>query len=677
MITWFNRMVLSPITRRLERSYFPYLLLVVSLFITVALTYYIAQQISEIDQLRFDAQSDHTINTVENAFETSITILRAGSGLISASEIVTEREFRAFAEKLQLRENYPGIQGIVYAIWVTDESQREDLYPTGDRSDYTKVIHLQPLDLRNQEAIGFDMYAEPVRHEAMERALETGQTAMSGKVKLVQEIDQDVQAGFLMYVPVYEGGVVPESPEERRASIQGFVYSPFRADDFFNTLRSRVGTGLVDFAIYDRSISEENLLYTSAERNVPDDLLTLYTKQTPLVIGGHDLIIVTFSTPFFNRTSEQFVVPIVFFGGLVLSFILFLLNYMQLRSQESKIEILEGITDGFISVNRKWKVKYVNQRGAAIFSTSPEELLNKPFWEKAPADIRSECAKECVKTMSDRKSRRIEMFFPSRNEWYLIRIYPSHHGLSLFFQDITDRKRMEDRKDEFISIASHELKTPITSIRGFVQLASQKLEKNELEPIPGYIDRILVYIDRLNSLISDLLDVSKIKARKLELHLEKFKLNDLVYDGTESIQHLMKKHRLVIRGALHEEVVGDRQRLGQVLTNLLSNAIKYSPLGEKIEIDVKKQSRNFLISVRDYGIGIEKYDQAKIFNRFFRSNRTPEEVTGLGIGLYVASEIVKYHGGKLTVKSTPGKGSIFQFTIPRRAKRKRRRNTRI
>lgn len=660
----------------MKRSYFPFFILGIGLFFTVLLTYYLSHQISEKDQLRFDAQTSQTRSTIENALDTYVTLLRASAGLMIASDEVTDQEFRTFVEKLDLRSRYPGVQGIGYSKKLESVDDLEGIFPTGEREEYHKIVFLEPADKRNLQAIGYDMFSEEVRREAMERARDTGLPAMTGKVTLVQEIDANIQAGFLIYVPVYDSDTIPLTVEARRELLRGFVYSPFRAGDFVNMILPQLENRLIEFAVFDSAeMNQEDLIYQTPSMAPLEHFYWTSRSQT-IDLGGRQWHLLTVPSQHFIRTSERYVVPIIFFTGLLMSVGLFVLNFLQLRSQETKIEILEGITDGFISLNRKWKVTYVNQRGAAIFEKEPRDLLNNNFWNQIPSTIITECAHECKKAMIDRTARKIEAYFSQRNEWYVIRMYPSHHGLSLFFQDITTQKKLEDRKDEFISIASHELKTPLTSIRGFVQLVANKLQKDDLQPIPGYIDRIIVYIDRLNSLISELLDVSKIKAGKLELHLEQFPLRELVVEATESMQHLLHTHRLLIKGSMNETIIGDKQRLGQVLTNLLSNAVKYSPYGEKVEIHIVKQSTAFVIKVKDYGIGIKKSDQKKIFNRFYRSAKTPEEVTGLGIGLYVASEIVKYHGGHLSVSSIPGKGSTFSFTIPRHAKRKRTKKLR-
>ena len=229
----------------------------------------------------------------------------------------------------------------------------------------------------------------------------------------------------------------------------------------------------------------------------------------------------------------------------------------------------------------------------------------------------------------------------------------------------------DELKNNFIRMASHELKTPITSMQGYVQLllAAYK-EDNEKNLSPLFVrsslNSIEKQIKRLTRLISELLDLSKIDAGQLKLNTELFSLNELAIDIVQDILHTNPHHSINLFHNLECGIYGDKDRIGQVLTNLLTNAIKYSPSSEKIDIWIKKATDNKVaISVKDYGIGIHKNEQDKIFERFYRIN-SPEMETypGFGIGLFIAKDIVQKHNGELTVESEIKKGSVFTFTLP-------------
>lgn len=231
--------------------------------------------------------------------------------------------------------------------------------------------------------------------------------------------------------------------------------------------------------------------------------------------------------------------------------------------------------------------------------------------------------------------------------------------------DITERKELEKRKDEFIGIASHELKTPLTSIKAYTQILLKKLEKVKDAEVKRYLNRMIQHIDDLNELISDLLDVSKIEQHKLLFNKQNLSIMDLVKEVVDDFSALQDTHKLILEGSTDKMILGDKQRIKQVLINFISNAIKYSPGENKVIIRVGDDNRCILISVQDFGIGIPKQYLCKIFDRFYRvPGERKETFPGLGLGLYISSEIIKRHGGSVWVKSKKNAGATFYLSIP-------------
>lgn len=231
--------------------------------------------------------------------------------------------------------------------------------------------------------------------------------------------------------------------------------------------------------------------------------------------------------------------------------------------------------------------------------------------------------------------------------------------------DITERKELEQRKDEFISMASHELKTPITSLKGFTHILQRRFTKHGDEQALQYLARIDKQVNKLTKLITDLLDISKIQAGKLEYQEERFDLDALIQEIVENLQETTQTHSLLLEGQAHVQVFGDKDRIGQVLINLLTNAIKYSPKADKVIVRVCKDSKNALVSVQDFGIGIAEVYQKKIFERFYQITDSEEKTyPGLGIGLYISNEIIKRQGGGMWLESKKGEGATFHFALP-------------
>lgn len=240
-------------------------------------------------------------------------------------------------------------------------------------------------------------------------------------------------------------------------------------------------------------------------------------------------------------------------------------------------------------------------------------------------------------------------------------------GNSAIARDISVTKELERRKDAFISMASHELKTPITGLKAFNQVLLKKFEGSTDTQTRHFLYKMDLQIDRLSNLVGELLDLSKIQLGKLDLEKSHFDFIDFIKEVVEEFQAATESHQIKTNFNDLETltVFGDKFRIGQVVSNLLSNAIKYSPDADVVDLTVKSHDNSVVVEVRDYGIGIAKKHQDKVFDRFFRAAGSDEKTfPGLGIGLSVASEIVKRHGGNIWVESTKGKGATFYFALP-------------
>ena len=231
------------------------------------------------------------------------------------------------------------------------------------------------------------------------------------------------------------------------------------------------------------------------------------------------------------------------------------------------------------------------------------------------------------------------------------------------FTDIEEQKQASKKKDEFISVASHELKTPLTSIQGYVQLLERSIASDDTSR--AYISRTLTQIKKLDVLIADLLDISKIESGKLKLNMTDFNFGEMLDDTLEMIRQTYPENQVTFAGNANVVVKGDKTRLEQVLVNFISNAIKYSPDSRQVEVIANTIDGNkLMVKVKDHGIGIARSDQALVFDKFFRSEQSSAKFQGLGIGLYICADILNRHHCDFGVDSEPGKGSTFYFAIP-------------
>jgi PAS domain S-box-containing protein len=231
--------------------------------------------------------------------------------------------------------------------------------------------------------------------------------------------------------------------------------------------------------------------------------------------------------------------------------------------------------------------------------------------------------------------------------------------------DITEQKNLQQQKDDFIGIASHELKTPVTSIKAYGQVLEKIMTKKGNTMEAGMMAKMDSQVNRLINLIGDLLDVTKINSGKLQFNNSEFDFNSLVKELVEILQHTTTKHTLVEQYSETGTVFADKERIGQVITNLITNAIKYSPNADKIIIQTGLKSNEVTVCIEDFGIGISGDKLDKVFEQFYRvSGDMQYTFPGLGLGLYISSEIIKREGGRIWVNSVEGKGSTFCFALP-------------
>ena len=239
------------------------------------------------------------------------------------------------------------------------------------------------------------------------------------------------------------------------------------------------------------------------------------------------------------------------------------------------------------------------------------------------------------------------------------------NGIIATYRDITDRKILEQQKDEFIGIASHELKTPVTSIKAYSQILQDVFSKAHDKKSVELLHKMEAQVDRLNVLIVDLLDFTRIEGGKLKFREEIYDMNKLIKEVAEEMQRASKTHKIKLKLNGQTKMYGDPFRVGQVITNILSNGIKYSPGAKEIIVSSKSEDDMVTVCVEDFGIGIDANLLDKVFDKFFRvTEPLLNTFPGLGLGLYIAAEIVKRQGGTISATSKKSKGSVFCFSLP-------------
>lgn len=231
--------------------------------------------------------------------------------------------------------------------------------------------------------------------------------------------------------------------------------------------------------------------------------------------------------------------------------------------------------------------------------------------------------------------------------------------------DIHEIKEIEHRKDQFIIAASHELKTPLTSLNIYLHLLSGNFKSGSQEKFDNYISGAISQVDKINGLINHLLDLSRIQSGSLDLECSVFSFGALVKSIVKKMGIIIPSHKIILKGKVSEKIKGDPERISQALENLLSNAAKYSKDQDKIIVELSRDNKHVKVSVTDFGIGIDSDHLSKIFERFYKIPGKKEETfPGMGIGLYLSQQIAKKHGGKISAESEKDKKTTFTLKIP-------------
>jgi PAS domain S-box-containing protein len=356
-----------------------------------------------------------------------------------------------------------------------------------------------------------------------------------------------------------------------------------------------------------------------------------------------------------------------------------LLSLIKEKNEElnDQIKQFEFVT-GFMPVqlwtaDTNGELDYVNDRTVDFFGLPAQNIIGQAWQTFVHPDDLAACIDVWVNSLTTGEPYQFEFRLRDKvgnYKWHLARALPfmSDGKIIKWFgtnTDINEQKQLQRQKDDFLGIASHELKTPVTSIKAYAQVLGAMLSKEGETKKADMVLRMDAQVNRLTNLIGDLLDVTKINSGRLQFNKTWFDFNKVIKETIEDLQHTTNKHTLMDDFAYAGKIYSDKDRISQVITNLITNAIKYSPHSDKIIISTKLEGREAVVCVQDFGIGIPVDKTDMVFEQFYRvSGNKQHTFPGLGLGLYISSEIIKREGGRMWVNSIEGKGSTFCFALP-------------
>jgi PAS domain S-box-containing protein len=632
-------------------------------------------------------------------------LLRAGAGLLDAFWPIQSDDWQRFTAQMRLATVYPGLQGVGFAA-------------RADQGDSFPVVFLEPLDESNRLALGFDPMSEPRRRAAMERARDTGDATLTAQIVLVQDSRRGLRtAGFLLFLPVYSSPALPETVAGRRATLRGFVYGPFRAEDFFRTTLADAGdTAFVE--VFDGgSPNTDTLLYRTANSEPPDAM----TETRHLSLAGHQWTVrVAMPATALSMTNSP--IPWIVLGGvsttLLLAGLAQALALSRQRLQEriradralvererQAAQVLENALDAYVAIDASDRIVEWNRQATTLFGWSAHEAIGRRLTETIiPADLR-ERHLTALGTFMERTEhpllgKRLEMPARCRDgseifvELSIVQIaVPAGPRFAASLRDITQSRRqaaeirllnetLEQRVAERtaqLEVANRELSTANRDLESFAYSVSHDL-RAPLRAIDGHVIRFLDEADakpeaqrhhagairrnlaRMSKLIDDLLNFALIGRRPLQ------KQQVVLWDLVRAVLHELPHSPTVVYEVSPDElraVHADPALLKQVLTNLLGNALKFSRNADppRIQIGCERRGETQVYFVRDNGIGFDPQHAGKLFGVFERLH-TAADFEGTGVGLAIVKQIIERHGGQVWADAAPGRGATFFFTLP-------------
>lgn len=689
--------------------------LLVLLLLTFFISWTMQQQAVSFAQAAFDAQVEELTQSLELRMRDHEQLLLGAKGLYEASKSVERDEFHLYVNSLDISQKYPGVQVVGFSEWILPEKlmtvtrrvQAEGfpqftIYPQGERTNYTAIVYVEPFSGRNLAAFGFDMFSEATRRQAMSAAVDANQAKLSGKVTLMQENQGAIQAGSLLYLPVFKKNMPLTSSAERWNALDGFVYAAFRMGDFIDGVLQAQNFN-VDFTLYaGAAINANQELYHSSKAQ-DESFSPTYIKTTQLNLYGQSWTLRVGSNKTFEQKHKSYFPIVVLVLGIFIDFLFFVMFYILANQRQRAMLLAEEMTEDVRAKNLLlknnqerfelalessamgvWSLRFSDnhmQWDASMYALFGLESggafsTYESFLALVHEDDRQRVFMEIAQAIEGKVGYDTEyrIVWPDHSIHYVASrakiIYEGDDAISMIGTcwDISERKRLDKVKTEFVSTVSHELRTPLTAITGALGLAVSGTLCELPEKAKQILDIAYKNAQRLKLLINDLLDMDKLLAGKLEFHCEVQTLMPLLERAVmenRAYADQMQVRFVIAPASVAPRVDIEDIRFLQVMANFLSNAAKFSKPDSDVIIKLDCDEHYARVSVVDTGVGLDEESKSHIFEKFYQADSSDtRKKGGTGLGLAITKEIVERMNGRVGFVSVLGEGSTFYAEFP-------------
>lgn len=714
----------------------PAIVFIIAITLTVVAAANVYQSADARDESRFKSEVRDIHNRIQQRLEVQVTALKGLAAHIAADPEMDRIAFLEYVGRISLDNAMDGVEGIGYSAYIPEpllndyaaKMSREQVEgfrywsddPAGRPTETHAILYLYPESARNRRAIGYNMYANPIRREAMRLARGSGDPAASGAVQLVQDGETGDEFGFLIYVPVYQMGADLSSEDSKHANFIGFAYSPLTSRDFF-TQAIGPTPDEVAFRVLDRDNGGKPLFQTRHFIE-PSDPGAAFSEKKRLTGVGENWLLEYQTTANFDNNSRKSFAYYIFGIGLSVSMLLYLLTFAEVKARkqvhiemgerkqvqrdlalsEERLRTLVDQAPLSIQVLQpNGRTSQINRGFEQLWGINADDLrdynlLTDPqLVEKGVAPyLKRAFSGEAVKIPAIEYETRSTLGY-GNTRWVSALAYPlkdedgSVREVVLIHQDLTDIKRVEDeirdinsrleerieqRTEElaraisemeaFSYSVAHDLRSPLRAMGGFARILTEDHKEALNQEAQNLLKRIQENSIKMGLLIDGLLDLARVS----RAHIDRESV-DISASAGEVIDSLQKRQprptaSVDIQPGL--EVYADPRLMENVLQNLLENAWKFTTNTPQPHIRIGRlPARNEdVIYVRDNGAGFEPEYQNKLFGAFERLH-SEAEYPGTGIGLATVRRILERHGGKVWAEGEPGEGATFYFSVPR------------